>query len=141
MSPHSGGHIYVLGGVTEGGDLTPSMERYSVAANTWQLLAPMPGPRAQFRVAAVSDRILVVGGIIGGAASDLVHMFNISTKSWLCCTLLPSPRADFALATLSREFLDPEVIEECLRFKGDAVIERTRRIIQPLSMHFSWSDS
>ena len=111
---------------------------YDINRNTWELLPDMKHPRKQFRVAAISDRIIVVGGNIGVRDTDLVEMFNITNNSWMFCNLLPSPASNFALASVSIEDLENEAKENKFEFKNDVVIERARRILNPLANHFSW---
>ena len=67
-------------------------------------------------------------------------MYIISSGSWTEVSLLPFPVADMALATVLAEDLEVEVIEDLLRFKGDVVIERKRRVLQPLADHFKWNE-
>ena len=67
-------------------------------------------------------------------------MYIISSGAWTEVSLLPFPVADMALATVLAEDLEVEVIENLLRFKGDVVIERKRRVLQPLSDHFKWDE-
>ena len=99
----------------------------------------MKYPRREFRVAAVSDRIIVVGGVIADRDTDLVEMFNITDNSWMFCNLLPSPVSNFALATVCAEDLENDAKENKFEFKNDVVIERARRTLEPLTNHFSWS--
>ena len=67
-------------------------------------------------------------------------MYNISSGSWTEVSLLPCPVTDMALATVLAEDLEVEVIEDIMRFKGDVVIERKRRVLQPLADHFKWNE-
>ena len=84
--------------------------------------------------------MLSVGGLINEAPSDIVEMYNTTTCSWSLVSLLPFPAADMALATVLCEDLETEVIEDSLRFKGDVVMERQMRVLQPLADHFRWDE-
>ena len=100
--------IYVIGGDTGKGHTT-SGEVYDPEANIWNLIPEMKYGRSEFRLAVVHNRIIVVGGYIG----------NVS------------------MATVKVEFLDPEVIKK-IKFRGDVLIEKTRRIAAPIEQHFQW---
>ena len=86
----------------------------------------------------VADRIIVVGGTISGQPTDIVEMFNTTTCSWnQSCSLLPFPMADFALAKVDVENLDAEVIEKNMKFKDDVVVANVKRVVKPITEHFS----
>ena len=89
-------------------------------------------------MAVVSNRILVIGGSIDNMASDLIEMYNITNKTWSFCNLLPSPATDFALAKIFANDISNEAVEKHFKFKNDVVVERNRRIFNPLSEHFKW---
>jgi N-acetylneuraminic acid mutarotase len=60
---------------------------------TWETLAPMPTPRAEVAVAAVSGLIYVVGGFeASGSASQKVEVYDPATDSWSEVPSLPAPR-------------------------------------------------
>ena len=65
-------------------------------------------------------------------------MYNISSAAWTEVSLLPYPVSDMALATVLAEDLEIKVIEDLMRFRGDVVIERKWRVLQPLLDHFKW---
>ena len=88
-----------------------------------------------------STKRYLVGGLINKAPTDIVEMYNISTGAWTEVSLLPSPVTNMALATVLTQDLETEVIEDLLRFKGDVVIERKRRVLQPLADHFKWDNN
>ena len=79
--------------------------------------------------------------MINEAPTDIVEMYNISSGSWTQVSLLPFPVTNMALASVLTEDLETEVIEELLRFRGDVVIERRRRVMQPLADHFKWDNN
>lgn len=93
--------------------------------------------RSGCKMATVADRILVVGGIISGHPTDIVEMFNITSNSW-CQTvsLLPSPMADFALARVEAQYLEDDVVDRFMKFKSDVVVERAKRVMEPIAEYF-----
>jgi len=132
-----GGHIYVIGGGTGNGH-TKTGEVYDPEANQWTMIPEMNFERRDFRLAVVHNRILVVGGYIEDKPTDSVEMFDIATQNWVQCEQLPSPRENFSLATVKIDFLTPEVVEK-IKFRGDVLLEKTRRIILPVQEHFKWN--
>jgi len=57
-----GGKLYAVGGHTDAGGDTNSVEAYYPATNTWSAAAPMSSLRKQFGVAVVSGKLYAVGG-------------------------------------------------------------------------------
>ena len=93
--------------------------------------------RSEFRLAVVHKRIIVVGGYIGNNPTDVVEMYDIASKAWVECEQLSEPRANVSMATVQVGFLDPDVINK-IKFRGDVLIEKTRRIALPIKEHFQW---
>ena len=88
---HTNG-IYIFGGRTNTslGTETATVLRYSVAANGWSRLAPMPVATAGSAAAFGADgKIYVVGGVSGGAATNLVQVYDPVSNSWAVSTPLP----------------------------------------------------
>lgn len=84
--------IYALGGYTNAssGTETADVLRYSVSRNTWTNLPPMPLAVAGSIAAFGADgKLYVVGGLSGGAATNLVQVFTPSANSWTISTPLP----------------------------------------------------
>ena len=104
------------------------------------MLPEMKYPRSGFRIAGISDRIIVIGGLIDNNPTDIVEMYNITTKLWMFCNLLPAPASEIALATILAEDLERDVLENNFQFKGDTLVEKTKRILSPLSRHFGWQN-
>ena len=117
-----------------------SFEMLDIERNCWEMLPEMKHPRSGFRIAGVNDRIIVIGGLVANCSSDIVEMYNITNKLWMFCNLLPSPVSDIALATIMADDIEKEVLANSFQFKGDALVEKTKRILSPLSGHFGWVD-
>ena len=128
------GFIYVIGGDTGNGHTTTG-EFYDPEANIWNYIPEMKYARSEFRLAVAHNRIIVVGGYIGNSPTDVVEMYDIATKTWVECEQLAEPRANVSMAKV--EFLDPEVTKK-IKFRGDVLIEKTRRIALPIEKHFQW---
>lgn len=85
-------YIYIFGGLTDtmSGMETATVLRYSVSANTWTAMAPMPIAVAGSAAALGSDgKIYVVGGTSGGVATSVVQVYNPAANSWTISTPLP----------------------------------------------------
>ena len=93
--------------------------------------------RKEFRLAVVHNRILVVGGYIGKNPTDVIELYDIKTETWVACEQLAEPRSNLSMVTVKVEFLDPSVVNK-IKFRGDVLIEKTRRIALPIQKHFDW---
>ncbi len=85
-------YIYTFGGFTDtvSGTATTTALRYSVSANTWTALAPMPVAVAGSAAAlGVDGKIYVVGGSSGGVTANVVQVYNPAANSWTISTPLP----------------------------------------------------
>ena len=85
-------YIYIFGGRTNtssGTEITTVL-RYSVSANTWAAMAPMPIAVAGSSAAFGADgKIYVVGGTSGGVTTNVVQVYNPGANSWTISTPLP----------------------------------------------------
>lgn len=84
--------IYVFGGRTNttDGTETAAVLRYSVNANTWTAMAPMPVATAGSAAALGADgKIYVVGGTSGGVTINVVQVYDPAANSWIISTPLP----------------------------------------------------
>src|SRR5262245_47037627 len=92
--------LFVVGGSTDCGVRTDSMEAYDPVSNTWTPKAPMPGGARSNMGAAVIDGLLyVVGGMQFDAfdgMTDLVEVYNPATDTW--STVAPLPEARYSVA-------------------------------------------
>ena len=130
------GLIYVIGGNT-GSGVTKTGEVYDPETNIGKCLPEMKYERREFRLAVVHNRILAVGGYIGKNPTDVIELYDIKTEKWVSCEQLAEPRSNLAMATVKVEFLDPVVVNK-IKFRGDVLIEKTRRIALPIQKHFAW---
>ena len=64
------GHIYTFGGVGANGTITNIVYRYTIATNTWDQVAPMPGRRARQRRGARPERLDLRPGRQDGRGHD-----------------------------------------------------------------------
>ena len=86
------GHIYVFGGRTDttAGTEVGTVLRYSISANTWTAMAPMPTAVAGSAAALGADgKIYVAGGVSGGVTTNVVQVYNPAGNSWAISTPLP----------------------------------------------------
>ena len=93
-------YIYIFGGLTNAttGTETATVLRYSVSANTWTVMAPMPVAVAGSAAALGPDgKIYVVGGTSGGATTSTVQVYNPVADSWVISTPLPEGLSGSAL--------------------------------------------
>ena len=130
------GLIYVIGGDSRSG-VTKTAEVYDPETNVWKCLPEMKFERREFRLAVVHNRILVVGGYIGKIPTDVIELYDIKTETWVACDQLAEPRSNLSMATVKIEFLGPNVVNK-IKFRGDVLIEKTRRIALPIQKHFDW---
>lgn len=72
------------------------------AAAGWTLLAEMPEPRGETAAAVAGERLLVIGGMAGVAASasSTVSIYDPGTASWASGPPLPETRHHLAAASL-----------------------------------------
>ncbi|MFO7447655.1 MAG: kelch repeat-containing protein [Ignavibacteriaceae bacterium] len=112
------GNIYVIGGlvnVTDGSapsnwsyeNVSNINEVYLTATDSWKELAPMPAKRHGAYLAAVDDKIFVIGGM--GIKEDMwaalstVEMYDPETDKWETKASLPVPRDGFGIAVINKE--------------------------------------
>jgi hypothetical protein len=93
-------NIYIFGGYTDtvSGMEISSVLRYSVSANTWTTMAPMPVATAGSAAAlGVDGNIYIAGGLSGGVPTDSVQVYNPAANSWTLSTPLPEPLTGSAM--------------------------------------------
>jgi len=110
------GILYSVGGMNcksncAGTDIAyfDTVEAFSVASNTWEVLPPMPTPRRDFGSAVDAEgRLWTVGGCGGADATDgacptlsVVEIYNPKTRKWQAPAhlQLPEPRHGMLVAT------------------------------------------
>lgn len=88
----SANQIYIFGGLTNTatGTETATVLRYSVSANSWSAMAPMPVAVAGSAAALGADgKIYVVGGVAGGVTTNVVQVYSPGANAWVTSTPLP----------------------------------------------------
>lgn len=85
-----GNELFIYGGFSSGGGLT-DLQVYDAGTNTWSLLAdPFPvRERHSMDYDPLSDRIVIVGGSTGAAATDTVHLLEGVTRAGTSPGLVP----------------------------------------------------
>ena len=90
--------IYVIGGMIGVSPLNARSDRidaYDPVANTWNTsLTPMPTARAGMAVAAVGEKIYVIGGLLdtGHGSTDVMEIYDTTAGTWETApTPLPGP--------------------------------------------------
>jgi hypothetical protein len=84
--------IYIFGGYTDttSGTESASVLRYSLSQNSWTSLASLPVPVAGSAAALGADgKIYVVGGVSGGATTNVVQVYDAGANAWAVSTPLP----------------------------------------------------
>jgi Kelch motif len=84
--------IYTFGGLTNtsSGTEAATVLRYSVSANTWTAMAPMPIAVAGSAASLGADgKIYVGGGASEGVTPSAVQVYNPGANSWVISTPLP----------------------------------------------------
>jgi len=85
-------YIYIFGGLTNitTGTETATVLRYSVSANTWTAMAPMPiAVAGSAATLGPTGKIYVVGGTSGGATTSAVQVYDPAANAWTISTPLP----------------------------------------------------
>jgi hypothetical protein len=87
--------LYVLGGDTTGQqDATASCLRYNLNTDTWEYIAPLPGPLRVNAAAILGDKIYTMGGFNAPFPAPAVASFyeyDINADSWTQLPDLPDP--------------------------------------------------
>lgn len=66
---------------------------YTPSTNTWLTKTPMPTQRSSFGIAAVGDKIFVIGGLMdGNSVTDVNEVYDSVTDSWETMTPMPTAR-------------------------------------------------
>lgn len=97
-----GDAIFAIGGrkATGGpcsGRPLATVERYSIAHNTWRTVAPLPARRSDIGAIAHGGKIYVFGGCTRGRStvSHAVYIYNPVTNTWAKGAPMPTARAGF----------------------------------------------
>jgi DNA-binding CsgD family transcriptional regulator len=65
-----------------------------VGASRWSSLAPLPQPRSRLALAALGDKLAVIGGEGPGGVSGAVFLYDTETNGWLPGSDKPAPVAN-----------------------------------------------
>ncbi|CAG0892965.1 unnamed protein product [Darwinula stevensoni] len=95
------GEIYAVGGVSESGDTlleeTARCEKYNPKADSWSLVAALPGHRTQHAGAAWKHFLFVSGGLDGDIPCASLLRYDSLEDRWEAKTSMLSPRADHSM--------------------------------------------
>jgi N-acetylneuraminic acid mutarotase len=102
-----GNNVYVVSGMT-GAPISPLLNRtvtgavdvYDTTTNKWSSIPPIPVPLHHPNVAAVDNKLYVLGGIpslINWTASPVSFVFDASSNKWTSLEPLPNPRGSAAV--------------------------------------------
>jgi hypothetical protein len=95
--PISGGRVLVVGTATRQTEmnsvLRPAAEIYNPKTNRWTQTTT-PGAAGPSAVALAKDRVALIGGSVGGAASDRVDLLTVSSGRLRTVAQLPKGVAD-----------------------------------------------
>jgi Kelch motif/Galactose oxidase, central domain len=93
-------YIYTFGGLTDtmSGTETATVLRYSVSANTWTTMPPMPiAVAGSAATLGPAGKIYVGGGVSGGVTTNVVQVYDPAANSWAISTPLPESLSAAAL--------------------------------------------
>lgn len=100
------GKIYLIGGFQRGLPfITPTVEEYDPAADTWRERTPLPGGLHHVGIGVVNDRIYVIGGFEHALLSiwnpvTTVYEYDPGADRWAARKPMPTPRGALAVAAL-----------------------------------------
>jgi N-acetylneuraminic acid mutarotase len=87
------GRVYAVGGRSAGIDTnTRAFEAYNPATKRWAKLARLPSARGGTGAAAVTGKIVSIGGEQPSGTIASVYAFDLRTRRWRRLPDLPSPR-------------------------------------------------
>jgi len=96
MAASVSGQVFVFGGYLEDGP--PSDAAFVLGEGRWDVIAPMPEPRAAGGAAVVGGRIYVVGGVGPAGIATETLVFDPTTGSWSTAAGLNAPREHMGVA-------------------------------------------
>src|SRR5437773_669272 len=92
------GKVYVVGGFKQSLPfITPAVEEYDPATDTWRERAPLPGGLHHAGIGVVNDRLYVIGGVerslfSGWSPVTSVYECDSAAARWAARQPLPRPR-------------------------------------------------
>lgn len=86
--------VIVVGGIRGGQFGVPDAEAFDPVTNTWRTLADLPVAIHHPGMAAVGDRLFVVGGLITNQFLGIpdVYEYDFQNDTWIPRTPMPTPR-------------------------------------------------
>src|SRR2546422_5421220 len=103
------GKVYVVGGLQQGlSFITPAVEEYDPATDTWRHRASLPSGLHHAGIGAVNDRIYIIGGVVLSLFSlpspaTRAFGYDPAADPWAARKPQPTPRGALALAALHRK--------------------------------------
>lgn len=96
-----GDTLYVAGGMTSNGRLTPALEAFDLREEKWTTLADMPTEREHMVGAAVDGAFYVAGGrTLTSDSIDVVERYDPAADRWVRVSPLPQAAGSFEAATV-----------------------------------------
>lgn len=103
-----GSDIYAIGGRSSpdgpcSGPAMAKVERYNVATDEWEEVAPLPSPRSDLAAIALGGKIYVFGGCDGASIFDEVDVYDPDggpLGAWTPLTPMPTARASLVVGRI-----------------------------------------
>ncbi|MCX6356299.1 MAG: hypothetical protein NT045_00195 [Candidatus Aureabacteria bacterium] len=83
-------YIYIAGGLDDANAPTAVLQTFDPTANAVSTLAPMPAANASHAVAAIGNKIYVLGGSAVGAAGTTNYCYDIAANTWTSGAAVPT---------------------------------------------------
>jgi N-acetylneuraminic acid mutarotase len=85
------GRVYVVGGFTAEGSIVGTVEAYERATDTWMPVRTLPRPLHHPNVAAVGNRIYVLGALVENSFREIgdVYLYDPGTNGWTQLSSMP----------------------------------------------------
>jgi N-acetylneuraminic acid mutarotase len=97
------GMLYVTGGMGTGNNCLSSVEKYTLASDTWSFMAAMPATRAGHAAVAVGSVMYVVGGHDNTAATTITLKFDSALGTWSRVAPMPATRYSVAACAIGSD--------------------------------------
>jgi len=100
VTEDASGHVYVLGGTSDGANPIASVEVYDPASDSWSAAPDMPTARLGLAAATAKDgRIFAIGGGVPGSPMSVVEIYSPDTKAWSAGPSMPTARLSLQAVT------------------------------------------
>lgn len=96
------GRVYVVGGVTTGGQLAAPTFEYDLAQNSWRTVAAIPTPRDHLAAAELAGRVCAVAGRRRSMSANLgsLECYDPAGDRWEILPGAPTPRGGVGAAVI-----------------------------------------